>query len=214
MRLTMRGVTILACLPGMTINSVVVETRNRARSLTQRYWRAKKDAAGRGRGCERLRRMSRRGPKSGELVLVGQHDREDAGRNVGIRRIWRHQLHFTVVVIDLPEATDVAVLDHAEVMLAVRVVVFGEGVEPLYSREDRFPLRRGQCFDASGDDDGSAYKSSTEGIVEMTDSRDRIRAVFAHRVLQFCCGIKRGPGEGPLLLLLRRGLVSAFGSGG
>src|SRR5271165_7092091 len=211
MRLTMRGVTILACLPGMTINSVVVETRNRARSLTQRYWRAKKDAAGRGRGCERLRRMSRRGPKSGELVLVGQHDREDAGRNVGIRRIWRHQLHFTVVVVDLQEAADVAVLDHAEVVLFVWVVIFGEGVEQLYFREDRFPLRRGQCFDDGGDDDGSACKSSTEGIVEMTDSRDGIRAVFAHRVLHFFVESKGDPARVPFAVA-PKGLVGAFGS--
>src|SRR5271166_814202 len=213
MRLNMRGVTILACLPGMTINSVW--KKRETAPAASRSATGERRRTGREReGCERLRRMSRRGPKSGELVLVGQHDREDAGRNLGIRRIGRHQLHFTVVVVDLPEATDVAVLDHAEVVLAVWVVVFGEGVERPHFREDRFPLRRGQCFDASGDDDGSAYKSSTEGIVEMTDSRDGIRAVFAHRVLQFCCGIKRGPGEGPLLLLLRRGLVSAFGSGG
>src|SRR5271165_7176566 len=210
MRLNMRGVTILACLPGMTINSVW--KKRETAPAASRSATGERRRTGREReGCERLRRMSRRGPKSGELVLVGQHDREDAGRNLGIRRIWRHQLHFTVVVVDLQEAADVAVLDHAEVVLFVWVVIFGEGVEQLYFREDRFPLRRGQCFDASGDDDGSACKSSTEGIVEMTDSRDGIRAVFAHRVLHFFVESKGDPARVPFAVA-PKGLVGAFGS--
>ena len=62
-------------------------------------------------------------------VFFREHHCEDARRDRRIGGIRRHQLHFSVVVIDFPEAADIAVLDETEVVLAMRVVVFVEVIE-------------------------------------------------------------------------------------
>jgi hypothetical protein len=62
-------------------------------------------------------------------VFVGEHDRQDARRHRGIGRIGGAHLCRAVVVVDLPKAADAAVVDQAEVMFALWVVVLGEGVE-------------------------------------------------------------------------------------
>ena len=73
----------------------------------------------------------------GRSVLVRQHHRQNACRDRRVGGIRGHQLHFSVVIIDLPEAADNALLDEAEVVLAVRVVVLVEPVERPDLREDQ-----------------------------------------------------------------------------
>jgi hypothetical protein len=77
--------------------------------------------------------MEGRGPIAGVrascLVFVREHHCEDAGRDRGIGRIRRHQVHICVVVIDLPEAPDIAVLDETEIVFTVRIVVLVELIE-------------------------------------------------------------------------------------
>ena len=62
-------------------------------------------------------------------VLVGAHDGEDARGDGGIGGIG-----------GAPEAADAALVDRAEVVLAMGVVVFGEGVEGADLREQRLAL--------------------------------------------------------------------------
>ena len=50
-----------------------------------------------------------------------------------------------IVVVDLPEAADVAVVDDAEVMLAVGIVVFAEGVELAHLGEKRASALAGRA---------------------------------------------------------------------
>lgn len=61
-------------------------------------------------------------------VLVRQHHCQNTRRDVGIGWIQRHQFHFSVIKIDLPEAADSAIFDETEVVLAVRVV--GAAIRP------------------------------------------------------------------------------------
>jgi hypothetical protein len=51
----------------------------------------------------------------------------------------RHKRHISVVVINLPEAADIAILDKAEIVLAVRVVVLIELPPILLSRRASSP---------------------------------------------------------------------------
>ena len=73
-------------------------------------------------------------------VFVGAHDRQDARGDGGISGIGRAELGGAVVVIDLPEVADAALVDRAEVVLAVGIVVVGEGVEGADLREQRATL--------------------------------------------------------------------------
>src|ERR1700722_65379 len=78
--------------------------------------------------------MERRGPIAGVraspcLVFFREPHGEDARRDRRIGGIGRGQLQACVVVVDLPEAADVTVLDNTEGAFAVRVVVLVEVVE-------------------------------------------------------------------------------------
>jgi len=64
-----------------------------------------------------------------DFVLLGQHDRQDAPGERGVRRIGRPELKLAVVVVDLPEQTLPRDRERAEVVLAVGIVLYGEGVE-------------------------------------------------------------------------------------
>ena len=76
-----------------------------------------------------LGRFSARGELAGRSVFVSAHDRQDARRDGGISGVGRAELGGAVVAIDFPKVADAALVDRAEVVLAVRIVVFGEGVE-------------------------------------------------------------------------------------
>ena len=66
---------------------------------------------------------------AGRSVFVGAHDRQHARGDGGIGGIGRADLGRAVVVVQLPEAANAALVDRAEVVLAVGIVVVGEGVE-------------------------------------------------------------------------------------
>ena len=75
-----------------------------------------------------------------------------------------------VVVVDLPKAADAALVDRAEVVLAVGIVVVGEGVEGADLREQRATLIDRHGFDAGGDHDHAADEGAAEGVVEGADA--------------------------------------------
>jgi hypothetical protein len=66
---------------------------------------------------------------AGRSIFLGQHDGHNPRRDAGIGWVGRAHLGLAVVVVDLPEAADAAFVDGAEVVLAMRIVVLGEGVE-------------------------------------------------------------------------------------
>ena len=103
-------------------------------------------------------------------VLVGAHDRQDARRDGGISGIGRAELGGAVVVLDFPEAADAALVDRAEVVLAVGIVVVGEGVEGANLRQQRATLLERHGFDAGGDHDDAADEGAAEGVVEGADA--------------------------------------------
>jgi hypothetical protein len=77
-------------------------------------------------------------------VFFREHHCEDARRDRGIGGIRRRQLHVCVVIVDLPKAADVAILDETEVVLAVRIVVFVKVIERANSRKNQTTRPRGR----------------------------------------------------------------------
>src|SRR4029077_20874767 len=75
-----------------------------------------------------------------------------------------------VVVLDLPEAADAALVDRAEVVLAVGIVVVGEGVEGANLLQQRATLLDRHGFDAGGGHDHAADEGAAEGVVEGADA--------------------------------------------
>ena len=75
-----------------------------------------------------------------------------------------------LIQIDLPEAADAGFVHRAEVMLAVGIVVVGEGVEGANLREQRATLIDWQGFDAGGDHHGAVDEGAAEGVVEGADA--------------------------------------------
>ena len=75
-----------------------------------------------------------------------------------------------LIQVDLPEAADAGFVDRAEVMLAMGIVVVGEGVEGANLREQRATLIDRHGFDAGGDHHGAADEGAAEGVVEGADA--------------------------------------------
>jgi hypothetical protein len=107
-------------------------------------------------------------------VLLRQHHCQNTRRDVGIGWIRRHQLHFSVIKIDLPEAPDIVVLDKSDVVLTVRVVVVIELVERADLGEDQATPVGRQRFKARRDDHDAADERSAKGVVELLDAGDSI----------------------------------------
>ena len=91
------------------------------------------------RAVPRLARPSGRtdARRSRVSVFVGAHDRQDAGGDGGISGVRRAEFGGAVVAIDFPEVADAALVDRAEVVFAVGIVVVGEGVEGANLLEQR-----------------------------------------------------------------------------
>jgi hypothetical protein len=62
-------------------------------------------------------------------ILLGEHERKDTSRLCRVGGIVRTAFEGGIVVIDFPEELIVPELEAAEVVLAVRVVVFDENIE-------------------------------------------------------------------------------------
>jgi hypothetical protein len=103
-------------------------------------------------------------------VFFREHHYEDARRDSRIGGIRRHQLHVGVVVVDFPDAADIAVLDKAEVVLAMRVVVFVEVIERANPGENRMTPVGGKRFKAGSDYYRPACKRAAERVIERADA--------------------------------------------
>ena len=66
---------------------------------------------------------------AGGSVFVGAHDRQDARGDGGIGGVGRAELGGAVVVVKFKKVPDAALVHRAEVVLAMGIVVVGEGVE-------------------------------------------------------------------------------------
>ena len=60
-------------------------------------------------------------------------------------------------------------LDDAEVVLAVGIVVVSEAFKRSHVGQKRGSALAGQGFDAGGDDDHAADEGAAEGVVELTE---------------------------------------------
>ena len=69
-------------------------------------------------------------------VLLRQHDRHDTRGHVLVRRVGRAVVEITIVAIDLPEDRLAGILEAAEIVLAVRVVVRRKGDEAMNAPHD------------------------------------------------------------------------------
>ena len=69
-------------------------------------------------------------------VLVGAHACQHARGDGGVRGIGGAEFGRAVVAVDLPEAADAALVDRAEVVFAVRIVVGGKDIERAYLVEE------------------------------------------------------------------------------
>jgi len=101
-----------------------------------------------------------------------------------------HQVHVSVVIIDLPEAADIALLDEAEVVLAVRVVVLVELVKRPDFREDQATTVSSQRFKACRDDNYAADEGSAKRVVEFLDTGG---GIWLDMWLSRGLGERRGP---------------------
>ena len=82
-------------------------------------------------------------------VFVRQHDGQDPRDFPGIDWLSRTDERTGVVTVDLPKDALAGMFDAAEIMLAVRVVLLGEGVERANLFEDRgtvFAAEANECL--------------------------------------------------------------------
>ena len=112
------------------------------------------------------------GSSLGGSVFVGAHDRQDARRDGGISGIGRAELGGAVVAVDFPKVADAALVDRAEVVFAVGIVVVSEDVEGAHLLQERATLIDRHGFDAGGDHDHAADEGAAEGVVEGADAFD------------------------------------------
>lgn len=107
--------------------------------------------AGRVASYDAFSRLSRSG-----LVILRKHQRKDAGGLVRIARVFGAVGQLRVIVVDLPKELSAAKLEAAEIVLAVRVVVFIERIEGGDLIERGALHHVGKCVDASGHRDLAA----------------------------------------------------------
>lgn len=102
------------------------------------------------------------GHREGRLVLVREHERQDAARDGGVARVRRAVLEIEVVVIDFPVERRAVEHEGAEIVLAPGVALRREGVEVTHARErplDEVAASRG---DARRDDEAVTGERGTE----------------------------------------------------
>ena len=115
----------------------------------------------------------------GGSVFLRQHDRQDTRGHVLVRRVGRAVVEITIVAIDLPEDRLAGILEAAEIVLAVRVVVRREGDEAMNAPHDLDLLLRRHGGNARGDVDAPVSgEGSPERIVQLANSRCRIHTLL------------------------------------
>ena len=110
-------------------------------------------------------------------VFLRQHDRHDTRGHVLVRRVGRAVVEITIVTINLPEDRLAGVLEAAEIVLAVRVVVGGEGDEAMNAPHDLHlllsdgartnDLRRASDGDIGNEQIWQAYELGEEKAADM-----------------------------------------------
>ena len=131
-------------------------------------------------------------------VFVGAHDGQDAGGDGGISGVGRAELGGPVIAIDFPVVADAAFVDRAEVVLAMGIVVFGEGIEGAHLREQRATLLVWHGFHARSDHHCAADEGAAEIVVEFADTFSSRHGGIGHGFSLFEVGglDGRAPGSG------------------
>ena len=114
-------------------------------------------------------------------ILLGKEDGQHA---IGLRRIdriGRVELVVAVVQVDLPEDRSAVMIEAAEVMLAVRIVVRVERLEGTHALGNRGLHVARQSMDAARHDDLAAGERSPERVVEFRNGH-RSEMVRADKV--------------------------------
>jgi hypothetical protein len=114
-------------------------------------------------------------------ILLGKEDGQDA---IGLRRIGRIgrvELVVAIGQVDLPEDGSAVMIETAEVVLAVRIVVRVERLEGTDAFGNRGLHVRRQSMDAARNDDLSAGERSPERVVEFRNGH-RSEMVRADKV--------------------------------
>jgi hypothetical protein len=75
-----------------------------------------------------------------------------------------------LIQIDFPEAARATFLDSAEVVFAMGIIVFGEGVERADLLQKGPALIGRHGFDAGGDHDGAADEGTAESVIQFADA--------------------------------------------
>src|ERR1700730_1990721 len=89
-------------------------------------------------------------------ILFRQEDREDTRRHRRVGRIGRPIVEIVVVAIDFPEDRCAGIIEAAEIVLAVWVVVGREGIEGVHALHNLGLLLRREGRDAGSDEDATA----------------------------------------------------------
>src|SRR5258706_15143255 len=95
-------------------------------------------------------------------ILLGEEDRQDARRRLRISRIGRTEVDVTIVVVNLPVDLLAAMIEAAEIVLAVRIVVRIELLEGPYVRENLVLHVHRQCPDAGRQEELPAGEQSPQ----------------------------------------------------
>jgi len=124
-------------------------------------------------------------------VFVRQHDGQDPRDFPGIDWLSRTDERTGVVTVDLPKDALAGMFDAAEIMLAVRVVLLGEGVELANLFEDRGAIFAAQAKDAIRDGAFAVRrKAPPESVVTLADFRGgvgrRAGGFLAHGLFLSC----------------------------
>src|SRR5579872_5730318 len=112
------------------------------------------------------------GPSERRLPFLREHDCE----HPGCHRLVVDTLDIRgLIQVDLPEDTMAGMLERAEVMLAVRVVVWREFVERPYTLQHRNSHVVRQCRNTRGHIDPSTSERPSESIIQLADEIDAHR---------------------------------------
>src|SRR5271167_3450567 len=105
-------------------------------------------------------------------IFLGQHDRENPRCLCRVGGVFGAILTNGVIVVDFPENALGLVVEAPEIMLPVRVVALGEGVECPHLFKDRVAVVAVESKDSVGDVTPSiCRKVAAEAVVKLTNFR-------------------------------------------
>ncbi len=132
-----------------------------------------------GSEAARTRHRGEAVPGGGGSVFLRQHDREDTLGYIRVGRVGRAVVEVTIVAIDLPEDRLAGILEAAEIVLAVGIVVRRKGDEAMNAPHDLDLLLRRHGGNARGNEDAALTgEGSPERIVQLANSCCRIHTLL------------------------------------